>query len=338
MNANSVAITNVQTAKAVLSAAKENNVWEAGIPTDEKQLLEHASSVYSQALAAWEGGIRGKAVTAVKVAAEVLGASEGAHFTTPAIPEEYYVPSDYKVNEVVTYIETCESEGDVDEIQRIGRIDGRKGVQRAVDAAVARLDKEAKHEDEVNAEVEHQIAEPYPTDEDIKNKIDRVNELNDKSKFKQKFEAEEFARAQARKMNLPVPERVDDIPVATLSRNVANLTISELAERLTDSSLCLAAATWQTALAEIDEEHAERVGNHYFNIEYAKAAPDAKNVQAAQAKAEEVEEVKRWREAEAEAHSRYLAFRALKEVYKGTYDTISRVFAMKQEESGRRQQ
>jgi hypothetical protein len=331
----SATITNVKTAKAILSAAKENNVWEAPIPTDEDALLQQASGVYDQAVAAWNGGIRGKAVTAVKVAAEVLGASEGEDFTTPDIPEEFYNPSDFKSAEVLAYIEDRESEGDVDEIQRIGRIDGRKGVQRAVDAAVARLDKEAQHENEVGAEVEHQIVkdvednlEPEPP-----NILDEAG--YSKSKFKQKFEAEEFARAQARKMNLPVPEKVDDIPITTLSRNVANLTIPELAERLTDASLCLAAATWQTALAEIDEEHAERVGNHYFNIEYAKAAPNAKNVQAAQAKAEEVEEVKRWREAEAEAHSRYLAFRALKEVYKGTYDTISRVFAMKSEENGR---
>lgn len=314
-------ITNLKTAKAVLTAAKENDVWESPIPTDEKQLLVDANFVYEQADAAWNNNIRGKAVTAVKFAAEVTGASEGEDFTTPDIDDDEYNPNDYKVAEVVDHIEMLEDQGDLDELESIQRVDGRKGVQRATEAALARLEKVKDHDDEVLE------------------KLNNSDKLEDKSKQKSKldniFEAEEFARAQAAKMNLPVPEAVDDIPAATLSRGVANLSITELAERLTDASLCLAAATWQTALAEIDVEHAKRVGNHYFNKEFPKAQENAKNKDAAVAKVEEVPEVKEWRDKEAEADSRYVTFRALKEIYKGTYDTVSRVFAMKQEERER---
>lgn len=341
-------ITNLNTAKAVITAAKENDVWESPIPTDEKQLLADATFVYEQADAAWNNNIRGKAVTAVKFAAEVTGASEGEDFTTPDIDDDEYNPSDYKVTEVVDHIEILEDQGDLDEIESIQRVDGRKGVQRATEAALARLAKVKEHDDgfdnahqwggegpgvDIDAtEAEAKVA--YPTRPD---NIDTGGWTPKKSKLDETFEANEFAKAQASKMNLPVPQAVDDIPAATLSRGVANLTIQDLAERLTDASLCLAAATWQTAIAEIDEEHAKRVGSHYFNKEYAKAAPNAKNKEAAVAKAEEDQAVRQWRDKQAEAESRYVTFRALKEIYKGTYDTVSRVFAMKQEERERSQ-
>jgi hypothetical protein len=341
-------ITNPKTAKAVLITAKENAVWEAAIPSDEEKLLKDANFVYDQAVTAFNNGMRGNAVTAVKFSAEVDGKP-----VLPAVDDvidadepEALDTSKHTIADLKIEIDKLVQNNELVEVENIRAAEekgkARKGVLNYIDLQL----KDAYKEPDDTGEIESGdrgksqgsgSVSPwaYPTDEDVDKKVARVDELNKKSKFNELFEAEEFARAQAKKLNLPVPERVDDIPSATLSRGVANLTVQELAERLTDSSLCLAAATWQTALAEIDEEHAERVGNHYFNIEYQKAVPNAKNVQAAQTKAEEVEEVKRWRDAQAEAHSRYLSFRALKEVYKGTYDTISRVFAMKQEANER---
>lgn len=334
-------ITNPKTAKVVLATAKENSVWEAPIPTDEDDLLKQANHVYRQAVKAWDGGIRGKAVTAVKTAGDALEEPDplGA---TPEEKEESEIEGILMqtVPQVKLEIDQLALASEIDLLDELliaeKKWKKRAGVIKYIDEAL----KDAYKEPDESGEIESGDRGESQGSGSVSpwsslSEEEKGYPAEPKSKFKKAFEAEEFARAQARKMNLPVPEKVDDIPIATLSRNVANLTVTELAERLTDASLCLAAATWQTALAEIDEEHAERVGNHYFNIEYAKAAPDAKNVQAATAKAEEVEEVKNWREAEAEAHSRYLSFRALKEVYKGTYDTISRVFAMKQEENGR---
>lgn len=330
MSANT--ITNPETAKAVLTTAKENSVWEAAIATDEDKLLKDATFVYDQATTAWNNGMRGKAVTSVMAAAEVLGASEGEDFKTPDIKEDHYDPTGHKVTQVVEHISSLEQNEDLEQIESIQRVDDRKGVQRACDAAVARLEKIRKHEAEVEPSLQHNLVKD---DEEPRHPLWVPKEEN-KSKFDETFEAEQFARAQAAKMNLPIPERVDDIPNATLSRNVATLTIQELAEKLTDASLCLAAATWQTAIAEIDEEHSKRVGEHYFNKEYSKVAKDAKNQAEATAQAEAVEEVKRWRDAEAKAEARYIAFRALKEIYQGTHNTISRIFAMKQEERERR--
>ena len=335
-------ITNTNTAKAVIATAKENDIWEAAIPSDENQLLADANFILEQAEAAWKKGIRGPAVTAVKFSAQVDGAHTGKDIPVEeSEPEEEYRPSNYKVAEVVDAIVKHEKVGDYDAIRHIRSVDTRKTVKRAADAALESENdaySEVDENGEKTTDLEHSGSpwsdEPkvaYPTRSD---NID-TGSWTPKSKLDEAFEAESFGQAQAKKMNLPVPEAVDDIPSATLSRNVANLTISELAERLTDASLCLAAATWQTALAEIDLEHAKRVGNHYFNKEFPKAQENAKNKDAAVAKVEEVEEVKAWRAKEAEAENRYITFRALKEIYKGTYDTVSRVFAMKQEERER---
>jgi len=310
-------ITDTNVAKAVLSTAIEHSVWESGIPSDEKKLLEDANFVYSQAQTAWDNNIRGKAVTAVKFSAQV----DGAHVGKDIEPEDEYNPSNYKVKEVVDVIAKHEKAGDYDAIRHIRSVDTRKMVNRAADAALESEDDSVAEPDE-NGETGS--VSPW-------REVDRVAP----SKFDELFEAESFARAQAAKMNLPTPGRVDDIPNPTLERGVANLTIAELGERLNDASLCLAAATWQTAIAEIDEEHAKRVGNHYFNKEFPKAQKDAKNKDAATAIVEEIPQVKEWRDKQAEALARYTTYRSLKEIYQGTHNTISRIFAMKQEERER---
>ena len=347
-------ITNPNTAKAVIAAAKENDIWESSIPSDEKQLLADANFILEQAEAAWDNHIRGPAVTAVKFAAQV----DGAHTGKSIEPDNQFDYSGETVQTTKAAIERFIEDNDLEAVEYIRDAEeagkARKGVLNFIELQL----KDAYNEPDETGEIESgdrgedkgsgavspwseppaQISGPHPQKvhaDEIELISDETWAASKKSRLDEAFEAESFGQAQAKKLNLPVPEAVDDIPAATLSRGVANLTIQDLAERLTDASLCLAAATWQTALAEIDVEHAKRVGNHYFNKEFPKAQENAKNKDAAVAKVEEIEEVKAWRAKEAEAENRYITFRALKEIYKGTYDTVSRVFAMKQEERER---
>lgn len=342
-------IKNKNTAKAVIVAAKENDIWESAIPSDENQLLADANFILEQAEAAWNHNIRGAAVTAVKFAADVDGEHTGKDVEPDADDDEAIAVLKQTIPEIKKDVDLL-VEKDLDAVQALLDAEqagkARKGVISYIEL---QLQDAFKEPDEITSELESGdrggdngsgVISPWASG--LGSAPDDTTEppggpAPDKSKLDDLFEAEAFAQAQAKKLNLPTPEAaVDDIPAATLSRGVANLTIQDLAERLTDASLCLAAATWQTALAEIDEEHAKRVGSHYFNKEYAKAAPNAKNKEAAVAKAEEAQEVRSWRDKEAEAENRYVTFRALKEIYKGTYDTISRVFAMRQEENDRR--
>lgn len=341
-------ITDVKIAKSVLTTAKEFNVWETPIPLNEDRILEDANYVYEQAETAWNNNMRGKAVSAVKFAIEVDG--------KPVLPEvddildeepERLDVSKHTAAELKAEITNLIVDGELAEVENIREAEengkARKGVLSYIELQL----KDAYKEPDENGELESGdrgedkgsgVVSPwvntYPTDDEIEQKLDRVNELN-KSKFDESFEAEAFAQAQARKLNLPIPGRVDDIPNPTLERGVASLTIAELGEKLNDASLCLAAATWQTAIAEIDVEHAKRVANHYFNKEFPKAQKDAKNKDAAVAVVEEVEKVKEWRQREFEAESRHTTYRSLKEIYSGTHGTISRIFAMKQEERER---
>lgn len=342
-------ITDTNTARAILTTAKENDVWEAVIPSDKDELLKQATFVYEQANAAWNNNIRGPAVTAVKFSAEV----DGAHTGKDVEPENDEVTAvlSQTISEIKRDVDLL-VEKDLDAVQALldAELAGkaRKGVINYIEL---QLKDAFKEPDENTSELEsgdrgqdygvtavlvgREAQKPkiaYPTRPD---NIDTGGWTPKKSKFDEKFEAEEFARTQAKKLNLPVPGRVDDIPNPAIDHGVASLSINDLAEKLNDASLCLAAATWQTAIAEIDVEHTKRVGNHYYNKEFPKAQENAKNKDAAVAVVEEVPQVKQWRDKQFEAESRYTTYRSLKEIYAGTHGTISRIFAMRQEERER---
>lgn len=342
-------ITNPDTARAILSTAKEHSVWEAAIPTDEKKLLADANIVYEHAEIAWNNKNRGKAVSAVKFAAEVDGAHTGKNIDPLGATSEEKEESELEgiLMQTIPQVKK-EIDGYVNNPEFLGKlIDAEKKwkARRGVLSYVEQMLEDAYKEPDENGELESGnrgeaqgsgSVSPWESSPYAHPAIpDEPPGGFAISKFDEKFEAEEFARAQAKKMNLPVPGRVDDIPTPTLDRDVANLTISELGEKLNDASLCLAAATWQTALAEIDVEHTKRVGNHYFNKEFPRKQENAKNKDAAIALVEEVEKVAEWRQKQFEAESRHTTYRALKEIYSGTHNTISRIFAMKQEERER---
>lgn len=326
----------IQTSKsalAVLKTAKEFDIYEPAIPSDEDKLIEEANWVHQQACSAYESGIKGNAVKAVIHAAELSD--------EPEVDEDEGYVNDVLSN-TVPEIKKIIDKLIIDDIQTVEEIysaeaDGknRKSVINYIDL---QLEGAYNEPDENTGELESgdrgesngtgpvsPWAHPEVPDEPPGGFADKP-----KSKFDEKFEAEEFARAKAKKLNLPLPEAPNEAP--TLDHDLASRSIEELARRLNDASLCLSAATWQTSLAEIDLEHAKRVGNHYSNRIYAKEAPNAKNKEVAVAKAEDDPQVVEWRNKQAEADATYTAFRALKEIYQGHHNTISRIFAMKAEE------
>ena len=310
---------------AVLTTAKEHHIYEPALPEDEEGLLEQAQYVIEQADLAWSKNIRGPAVMAVKFAAEVAGASEGADIVTNnngTILEPDWDTSAMNVSQIKEQIERVEKDSDLDALREMylseNQGKNRNTALKAIKDAIARIEEPEKQVDE--EALEHSLEK------------DEVLKI---SAFDDRFEAEAFAEAKAKLNNLPIPQRIEDVAVPELSRNVVDLGIDDLQKRLVDSSLCLAAATWKTAVAQIDEEHAERVANHYFQKAFARVVEDSKNKDQAVARAESDEKVIEWRTEAEHAHNSYTTHRALKEIYKGYYDTVSRVFAMKQEERER---
>lgn len=326
-------------ARSVLITAKEHHIWEPQIPEDEDALIEQAQYVIDQADEAWEKNIRGPAVQAVRFAAEVTGIAEGADIKVPFKdekevddpPTEEDLPGDligYTAEDAKEFIELAVHDEDQDILitwlDAEQQTKNRKTVVKAIDDALDRLDT-------VNQSADEEALERALEDDP------GVDENPKKSPYDEAFEAEAFAKAKAKKNNLPTPTQIEDSAVPELTREtVVNASIDELQERLVDSSLCLSAATWKTAIAQIDEEHCERVANHYFQKAFRKSVVDAKNKDQAVAIAEEDPKVIEWRNKTEHAHNSYTTHRALKEIYKGYYDTVSRVFAMKVEERERR--
>ncbi len=343
-------------ASAVMATAKEHHIWEEPIPDDADELIEAAEFVIEQANTAWDKNIRGTAVQAVRFAAEVTGISEGEEIVEKNKGTELeFSISNLSATDAITAIGDVEMQEDQDLLYAWLETENcdkkRKTVLRALTGAIDRLDTalETGDDEELDHALENEpppMAQGDPQDnyidpDQIHTGIGQFygqsgyNEKIGASKWDENFEAEAFAEAKAKKNNLPLPARVEDAAVPELGRNVVDLSIEDLQQRLVDSSLCLAAATWKTAVAQIDEEHAERVANHYFQKAFSKVVDDAKNKDAAVALAESDPKVIEWRDKTEHAHNSFTTHRALKEIYKGYYDTVSRVFAMKQEERER---
>lgn len=327
-------ITNPNIARAVLAAAKENSVWESPIPSEDAQLLKDANFVYEQADAAWNNNMRGKAVTAVKFAVQVDGAHRGKDIE-PDDDEDLRVVREIlsqTVPRIRQDIDDYVEASDIDFIESLISAEKAGKKRRGVLSYAEQAIEDAYKEPDETGEIE---SGDRGGDHGSGSVSPWVEPDKPKTVYDERFEAEEFAKAQAKKLNLPVPNKVDDVTPSLLTTELAQMSIQKLAVTLNESQLCLAAATWQAAISEIDEEHAKRVGNHYFNKEYADAIKNSKNKEEAVAKAEAVPQVKEWRDKEAAAEARRVTFRSLKEIYSGTHNTISRIFAMKQEERER---
>lgn len=319
-------------ARAVILAARENDVWEQDIPEDDDELVAQAKQIVEDAEAYERSGRTNAAVTAVMFAWQVTGGSDNG--THPQGDAKLDV-SDLTIKQLKVEVEKAAKKKDFDYINEIVESEekgkNRKSFIRWMDESKI-LNKE---EDLVANNTEKTLDEEFDkvVEKDIKDEeYEQDKSISQRSD--EEFEAKQKALAEVKKNNLPIPE-TPDAPVSSLSDGLAEASMKELQESLNDAGLALAHSTWLSSLSQIDKEYAKRVAERYFNKALKRVSDDAKNRDTAIALAEEDDHVVEWRDKQGEAQAQLTLYQGLKEISKGHYDTVSRIFAMKQEERER---
>lgn len=322
----------INRAKAIISAAKEFDIYEAAMPTDDKKLVEDAEELVEQAKTADKAGAKGPAVTAVLFVSQM----------TPVEQPEEDFPDITKmtVKQAVNLLNVLKSTGNEKDIERLlleetNDHGGRPTIRKWEEDNISKEVELPRPEEEIADAVQDDEEAREELAQELENKLEKPTTKFTKE-YDDEFRAKEEALAKVRKDRLPVPEQYEGDP-PVIPNNIVSAPLSKLQELARDITACLSLATWRTALAQIDEEYAERVGDHYYRLSLVQASShsDKRTKDVVIAEAESDPKVEEWREKENSAHNEFLTYRALKEIYKGQYDTVSRIFSMRQEERDR---